>query len=31
MPDAAVFTVAKTTNAPIEWLLLGIDHDLGQQ
>ncbi len=31
VPDAAVFTVAKTTNAPIEWLLLGIDHDLGQQ
>lgn len=30
VPDAAVLTIAKTTNAPVEWLLLGIDHDLGQ-
>jgi hypothetical protein len=30
VPDNAVLTVARNANAPVEWLLLGIDHDLGQ-
>lgn len=28
VPDTAVLAVARNTNAPVEWLLMGVDHDL---